>query len=261
MSQAVFGGVHRRGILAAILALPIVALGPAPAAANQEGGNDRNEQRDTQSRNEQESLNHIQLRFGDGGLFDVKYVFLIQSRFVHVTDTFSKGIGVDFENLDRADVSDVPLLGSLFDKPLRGEDLTEENRVGSVYRGGDGTLVAVVDDAVNVADSEVSVVNGKGRYRISMKPELAEVDRAQLGELGDFVSVQNLVRGAAPRETSVVLSGLTTTSEPQVEGNVPLLKDIPGLRALLVGGMYEVEKAELVILVKPSIITGDEVED
>jgi Flp pilus assembly secretin CpaC len=168
---------------------------------------------------------------------------------------------VDFENLDRADVSDVPLFGGLFDKPLRGADLTEENRVGSVYRGADGTLVAVVDQAVAVPESEVSVVNGKGRYTISMKPELTEVDSAQLGELGEIGSIQTLVKGVAPRETSIVLSGLTATAAPKAEGNIPLLGDIPGLQKLFMGGVYEVDKDELVILIRPTILRDDAVED
>jgi hypothetical protein len=256
--------MHRRWRLrrfcAAVLVSAFVALGALPGLANQDGGNDGSEQRDTQSRNEQDSLDSIPLRT-EAGLFYMKHLFVVQTRFVFATDTFFEGIGVDFDNLDRADVSDVPLLGSLFDKPLRGEDLTQENRVGSVYRGADGTLVAVVDEAVDVPESEVSVVNGKGRYTIRKKPELAEIDVSQLGALGELGSIQTLVRGVAPRETAIVLSGLTATSEPKVDGNIPLLGDIPGLRNLFMGDMHKLDKDELVIVVRPTIIRGDETEE
>jgi len=143
--------MHRRwrarDFCAVAVAMLVLTLGPSPGLANQDGGNDGSEQRDTQSRNEQDSLDSIPLRT-EAGLFYMKHLVVIQTRFVFATDTFFEGIGVDYDNLDRADVSDVPLLGGLFDKPLRGEDLTEENRVGSVYRGADGTLVAGVDEAV-----------------------------------------------------------------------------------------------------------------
>lgn len=246
-----------RGCFAAVLTMLVLALVPAPGFANPDNSNDRNEQRDTQSRNEQEGLSSIPLVTGDG-LFDLRKVILIQTRFIHVTDTFSQGIGVDFDNLDRADVSDVPLLGSLFDKPLRGEDFTAQNRVGSVYRGADGTLVAVLDDAVDVAESDVSVVNGKGRYEIRMTPELAQVDPTELGELGTLGSVQSLVRGVAPRETSIVIGGLTRTSIPEGGSKVPLLNDIPVLQRLFRGAVHQGDDNELMILIKPSIIIQEE---
>jgi hypothetical protein len=244
-------------VRAAFLALLLCLLVPAAGSANQNGGNDRNEQRDTHSRNEQKGLSSIPL-VTRHGRFDLRRVILIQTRFIHVTDTFSQGIGVDFDNLDRADVSDVPLLGSLFDKPLRGEDFTAENRVGSVYRGADGTLVAVLDDDVDVAESDVSVVNGKGRYEIRMTPKLAEVDRSQLGELGTLSSVRSLVSRVALPETSIVIRGLTDTSIPEGGSKVPLLNDIPVLQRLFRGTVHQRDENELLILVKPSIIIQDE---
>jgi general secretion pathway protein D len=68
------------------------------------------------------------------------------------------------------------------------------------------------------------------------------------------------VRGDAPRDTTIVLGGLTQTSAPETESKVPVLGDIPVLRSNLLGGAYEIEDAELVILIRPTIIMGDEVE-
>lgn len=253
------GAPARLSLAAALTALLAVLL-PVSGLANQDGGNDRNEQRDTQSRNEQQPSDHIMLRRGDG-LFDVRYVVLIQTRFIHVTDTFSEGLGVDYKNLDRADVSEVPLLGSLFERPLQGGDLTPENRVGAAYRGGDGTLVAVVDEAVDVAGSEVSVVNGKGRYVLSMAPQLTlQHALPDLGDIGALGSVQTLIRGTATRQTALVVGGLTEDTDTEADG-VPVLADVPVLRGLFMGSVHKVEDSELVILVRPSIITGDETEE
>jgi len=253
-------GRRLRRVFAAMAAASVLTLAPLPGTAN-DGGNDRNEQRDTQSRHEQPPSDRIMLRHGEG-IFEMRYVVLIQTRFIHVTDTFSEGIGVDFDILDRADVSDVPLLGSLFDKPLRGDDLTPENRVGAAYRGGDGTLVTVVDEAVDVSGSEVSVVNGKGRYVLTMAPKLAlQPDLPDLGEVGNLGSVQTLIRGTATRQTALVIGGLTEESDPDAGSGVPALADIPVLRSFFLGNVYRVEDDELVILVRPSIITGDETDD
>lgn len=248
-----------REVFAALLAVLLLGLGPGPALANPEGGNDDNEQRDTQSRNEQGRLDSIPLRT-EAGLFYIHRVVTIQNRYIHVTDSFNENVGIDYDNLDRADVSEVPLLGSLFNAPLRGDDLTEQNRVGAVYRGGDGTLVAVLNDRVNAGASDVSVVNGKGRYTFGMVPQIVQVDPAELGELGTLESVQGLLRGTATRETAIVIGGLTATSEPPAETKIPLLGDIPALRKLFLGNAYEVAEDELVIVVKPTLILGDEVQ-
>jgi hypothetical protein len=67
MGEAVFERGPARGFLAAALAVSLlVALDPAPGQANPDGGNDRNEQRDTQSRNEQATLDSIPLRTDTG---------------------------------------------------------------------------------------------------------------------------------------------------------------------------------------------------
>jgi hypothetical protein len=151
----------------------------------------------------------------------------------------------------------VPVLSSLFGDALRAEDLNEDNRVGAVYGTGDGGLAAIIDDAVQAGESEVSVVNGKYRYTLTRAPQPADPAAVDLGDLGKLPSVRQAVTGQLPDGTAIVLRGLTATTVPQVDGKVPVLSDIPGLQALFRGTVHERDK-ELIFFVRPSIIAGDE---
>lgn len=168
--------------------------------------------------------------------------------------------GVDFDNLDRVDVSDVPLFGSLFDRPLQAGDLTDANRVGAVYDAGDGTLAAVMDDDIDISDITISVVNGKGRFNFVMRPRVVETVPSALGAFGTLRSVQTTMAGAASHDTTLLLGGLTDRKVPAGEHKMPLLGDIPMLQSLFRGTVHQRDERELLILVKPSIIVREEEE-
>ncbi|GAB4359703.1 MAG: hypothetical protein Kow00114_12770 [Kiloniellaceae bacterium] len=243
---------RRRPVLAALFCLAAASALPAGAPATENENRD-NEQRDTRSRNEVSRLDHIPLQTHDGYL-RVQKIVLIETRIVAVAET---RLGVDFESLDRLDVSSVPLLGSLFDAPLKAADLSDENRVGTVYAGGDGALVAVLD-GTGAASGTLTVVNGKGRYDLVERPRLLETVPSDLGELGTLTSVRSVIDGSAPPGTTVVLGGLTATSVPETEGKVPVLGDLPVLQRLFRGSVHRREKTELIVFIRPSVIAGDE---
>jgi len=243
-----------RRFAAAVVAVLFLALAPPGALADKGGGNENTERRDTQSRNEQKAVDRISLVTDAGDLIVLRIV-LIDSRIVEVSQAAD---GVRFESLDRVDVSDIPLLGDLFGRPLRAGDLTDDNRVGAVYSAGDGTLAAVVDDSVDVGAMTISVVNGKGRFELLMPPQKAVIVPADLGEFGTLRSVQSVLAGAAPPETTMVLGGLTRTSVPQTENKVPVLGDIPVLQHLFRGTVHRREQNHLLLLIRPSIVAGEE---
>ncbi|WP_193366863.1 hypothetical protein [Pelagibius marinus] len=237
-------------LLATVLAGLFLALAPLGALANQEK---ENKDKDTQSRHELQDLAHIPLTLSGGIREDIHNVIVIQTRFITVKQT---RFGIDSDNLDRANVSEVPLLGSLFEKPLRGADLTDANRVGAVYSTGNGGLVAFVDDGVAVDESGISVVNAKFRYTLTGPAQAAQAGQLDLGELGKLTSVGQAVTGQAPEGTTIVLRGLTTTSVPPVEDKVPVLGDVPVLRQFFRGSVHSF-KDDLIFFVRPSIIAGD----
>jgi len=243
-----------RRFAAAVAAALFLALAPPSALADKGGGNENAERRDTQSRHEQGRLSRIPLRTAAGEVY-LDRIILIQARIVEVAETSA---GVDFESLDRIDVSDVPLLGSLFDKPLAAGDLTDDNRVGAVYSAGDGTLAAVVDDSIDLSASNISVVNGKGRFVLTMRPRILDIAPSELADFGALPSVRTMITGTAPRDTAIVLAGLTHTSVPQTENTVPMLGDIPLLQGLFRGTVHQRDKKQLILFIRPSIIAGDE---
>ncbi|MGF1628859.1 MAG: hypothetical protein ACFCUT_05265 [Kiloniellaceae bacterium] len=247
------GSLCKRRVLAAVVGALLVALAAPDAPARNEGG-ERNEPRDTQSRNEQSRLNHIPLITDDGRLA-ISRVILIRARIVEIAEP---SLGVEIEGLDRADVSDIPLLGSLFAKPLSAGDFTPENRVGSVYLAGEDTLAAVLDGGGDAGGRKVGVVNGKGFYEIAVESRILEVAPSDLGDFGALPSVQTMIAGTAPRETTIVLGGLTRTSVPEAGGKMPLLADIPVLKRLFRGSVHERSNGQLMILIRPTIIIGEE---
>ncbi len=243
---------------AAATAALLLLLAPF-GAAGRDGGNDRNEGdegRDTKSRHEIQSLQHIPLTVGRGLREDIRRIVTIQVRYITITRT---RFGIEAKNLDRVDVSDVPLLGSLFEHPLRAEDLNDDNRVGAVYSTGNGGLAAFISDDVALGDTAPNVVNGKYRYVPAGAPQDAEAAQIDLGDLGKLPSVRQAVTGQAPDGTTIVLRGLTSVSVPEVDGKVPALSDIPGLQELFRGTVHNYDD-ELIFFIRPSIIAGDEAE-
>ena len=247
-------GARRRAFqrrFAAAAAVLLLLLAPCGMAVAQEHGDDQGDDRDTKSRHEMRDLHYIPLTLGGGGREDIRNLVVIQARFITIKRT---SFGIDAKNLDRVNVSEVPLLGSLFDKPLRAEDLNDDNRVGSVYSTGNGSLAAFINDDVPVGD--LSVVNGKYRYTPTGASEAAQASQLDLGDLGKLSSVQQAVTGQASAETTIVLRGLTTTSLPAVEDKVPVLAEVPQLRQFFRGSVHDLDD-ELIFFIRPSIIAGD----
>lgn len=226
-----------------------VALPPALANPEQKQG----DQRDGQSRHEQGTLYRIPLRTAAGEIY-LDCMILIQARIVEVADT---SLGVEFESLDKVDVSSVPLIGGFFERPLQAGDLSEANRVGTVYDAGGGALAAVLGETAELSDVTISVVNDKGRFNLVMQPRLADAP-ADLGPLGSLRSVQTTMAGAASPDTTVVLGGLTRSSVPPGDHKLPVLGDVPMLQQLFRGTVHQRDRKELLVLIRPSVIVQEE---
>jgi len=245
--------MFQRRFVAMAIALAVLALPSAALATLEKRNNEQSEDRDGHSRHEGKRLTYVPLPKGGGGGRITRMV-LIQTRFLHVAET---SFGVDFESLDRIDVREVPLFGSIFDKGLSADDFTPETRVGSVYLAGDNSLAAVIDDNIDVANQRLDVVTGPGRYQIQMTPRLIETAPTDLGKFGELPSVEGLLTGNADPGTVIVLRGLTKTEVPEEGNKVPLLGDIPLLQSLFRGTVHQGEKKKLLIFLRPSIVMDD----
>lgn len=245
--------IQRSVIAAAFAALMLAGL-PSGVSANPDNKKDnQSEDRDGHSRHEGGRLDYLPITLGDDGTLRIKTVLLVQTRLIHVVST---SFGVDFDNLDKVDVGDVPLLGSLFGDRLDASDFNPENEVGAVYLAGADSLLVVIDDSVDVSETEPAVVNGPGVYEFLMEPKIVDVTPSDLGELGTLPSVESLLVGTAVAETAVVLSGLRRVDETQRE-KMPFLGDLPVLGRLFKGTVHRGDDRQLRIFITPSIIEDD----
>jgi hypothetical protein len=253
--------MFRRAFAAAIPALLLALLVVSPSQATQENrNNDQSDDRDGPSRNEIGRLSYIPLVTDDGRI-RINQIVVIQTRYIHIVDAGGTpdGFGVDFESLDKLDVSDVPFVSQVFGRSLSADDFTEDNRVGSVYDAGDGTLATVLNEKGVELDFRVSVVNGDGKFELLMEPKIIETAPSDLGEFGALPSVQAALTQATLRdEATVVLGGLTTETVPEAGNKVPWLGDIPVLQRLFRGTAHQGENNELLLFIKPSILVDDE---
>lgn len=253
--------MFQRALAAVVPAALMVLLLAPPLQAKQPNRNqDQSEERDGPSRNEAGRLSYIPLVTEDGR-FRITQLVFIETRFMHVVDTSgtADGFGVDFENLDKIDVSDIPLIGSVMGRSVSAEDFTDKNRVGSVYDAGNGTLVTVLQDFVLELDTRVSVVNGSGRFKLLMEPRIIETTPTDLGEFGAIPSVRSaLTQVVLPDEATLVLGGLTREKVPDEANKVPWIGDIPVLQHLFRGTAHSGENSELILFITPSILEGDD---
>jgi hypothetical protein len=241
-----------RSFTAAALA-GLLALAPLGAQANQEP--DKQEERDGQSRHESGQLNHLPLVFGNDRFMRVVQVVMILQEVTYLTTT---AFGVDFKSDDRVGLGGLPVLGGLFEKSYEADDFTEENRVGSVFRSGDDKLAVVLTGPTALDGYRVVVFNGKGHYEIGGRPKLTEVSPASLLQLGSIPSMAQLIRGQAAKETVQLLAGLTAGTAPPPDPKVQALADVPLLQKLLLGTAHEDDDNNLMILLRTSIVMGDE---
>lgn len=251
--------MFQRALITAVPALLLALLPVPPVQATQQEQN-RSEDRDGPSRNEVGRLSYIPLVTADGQVRIRRLVF-IETRFIHVVETSGSadGFGVEFENLDKIDVSEVPFLGSVLGRSVSADDFTEEGRVGSVYDAGDGTLAAVMNGYELVVETRVSVVNGKGRFMVHVEPRIVETTPTDLGEFGALPSVRDALTQISLRdEATVVLGGLTSEAVPEAANKVPWLGDIPVLQHLFRGTAHRGEDNELMIFIKPSVLVNEE---
>lgn len=251
----------RRAVAMATLAglmVGVSALFPGPALATLKGNNENQQDqdgRDGHSRHEGVRLGYVPVVVDDRGSLRINTVIVIQTRFIHVSPTSP---GVDYKNLDVVDVGDVPLLGGLFGDRLDADDFNQGNRVGSAFLAGQNSLAAVIVDDVVVPDVRPTVVNGKGSYEITGTPQVVETAPVDMGELVELPVIKNLMAGKLTPEQTMVIAGITATSVPDNADKVPFLGDIPVLQRLFLGDVHRGDDQELHILIRPSIVVGDE---
>ncbi len=246
--------MFKRSFVAVALAAVFLALAPAGAVrANPD--QDQEDDRDGQSRHEVGQLNHLPLVLADNRFMRVVQIVVLLRTVQYLSLTAA---GVDFNSDDRVGLGGVPVIGGLFEKTYDEDDFTEENRIGSVFRDGDGTMAVVLSSERPLDGVKFVVFNGKGHYEVREGPKLTEVAPTSLAQLGAIPSMEQLLRGQAAKETVQLLAGLLASGTPKTETPLPALGDIPLLQKQFLGTAHEGDDDELVLMIRPSIVMGDE---
>lgn len=245
----------QRSVTAAALALLLLAGLSGAALANPDNKKNDAEDRDGQSRHESGQLNHLPLVFGNGSFMRVVQVFMLLQEVTYVTTT---AFGVDFTSDDRVGLGGLPVVGGLFEKTYDADDFTPENRVGSVFRSGDDTMAVVLTGDSVLDGHKIVFFNGKGHYEVVERPKLTEVSPASLAQLGTIPSMEQLIRGQAAMDVVRILAGMTATTVPPADSKLPVLGDVPSLQSLFVGTAHQGDDQELLIMLRPSLVMGDE---
>ena len=181
---------------------------------------------------------------------------MIDARIIEVTD------------VNKLDLSGVPLFGSFVGPEFNGDDMTEENKVGNVYSTGNGGLYVVLQPTAlgNPGQLNLSrLIVFNDDYSQEVKPLKVNLDPSQaeteqsLGSLAGLPSVRSVTTDVAvPDGGTVLLGGLTQEEHRNDESQVPYLSDIPLLGSLFRGTAHQEGRSTLLILIKPSVLVRDD---
>ncbi|MEX2409008.1 MAG: hypothetical protein WD489_07865 [Rhodovibrionaceae bacterium] len=176
---------------------------------------------------------------------------------------------VEATSVDKLDLSAIPLFGALVGPEFNGDDMTEENKIGNVFRTGNESLFIALDPAAaeNSAASQVAfprVVIFNQKLSFEIKPLEYTFTTGGTGIEGSLGELQGLgsVREATtqvivPDGNTILLGGLRETDYGS-DSKIPFLSEIPMLNRLFAGTAHRAEKNTLLILIKPSILTQEE---
>lgn len=168
---------------------------------------------------------------------------------------------VEQVSVDKLDLSSIPLLGNLFGPEFRAADMTAETEIGKVYHTGDGGLfVALQQRARSMIDRpRVLVFNDKHSYELITRPTVVDqkIVLTLIGELSPLPSVRSILTPpTADSGTPLVLETLPDEATA-ARDRIPFFSDIPALRRLFAGTAHRSRNDALLILIRPSVITGD----
>lgn len=171
---------------------------------------------------------------------------------------------VEVTDVNKLDLSDIPLFGGLVGPEFNGDDMTEENKVGNVYSNGNNVLFVVLQptalgDPGQLNISRLIVFNDDYSHevkplRINLSPTEAETEKS-LGSLAPLPSVRSVTTEVTvPDAGTILLGGLKQEDHLDDESQVPFLGDIPVLGGLFRGTAHQSGRSNLLIMITPSVL-------
>ena len=240
----------KRSLIAVMIAALLSVQVPADVWANQDGGgNDRSEQRDTQSRNEQTALQVLPLLLGKNlQLRIVMMVIMMQN----ITYQLLMSPGVNVTSQNRVGLGG--LFGGIFAKTYSAEDFLKTLEVGSVYDAGNGRVGIALKGDLRLEDYKIIVFNGENQYDVTGRPQIQQIDPQVLAQFGAIQAVIQLLNYTL---NPLVFNAM---AEMQADGNLAAdltpqdQTDLLLLRRLLIGKVYIGADNTLLILIPPAIV-------
>jgi hypothetical protein len=238
---------------AALLATTLLATTPGAVQANPD--QQQQDRRDGQSRHELGPYSYLPLVLANARRLQIAAIVLMMQRATYLT---LMSAGVDPTSASRVGLGGVPVLGGLFSKTYGPDDFTDDKDVGTVYFAGDDTLALALEGDMKLEDYKIIVFNGEHQYDLRARPQLQQIPPERLAQLGAVTVVSQLLTRTIAPEGMTLITGLKPDGNPGLEPGVPVLQDLPMLRRFFAGDVYRGGDKTLLIMVRPSIVAGDE---
>ena len=267
----------QNGLLPVFFAL-VFSIGTAAAENNNDGGNS-SDGNGGRSAEESWIQDHIRLTYSDGQLEKILRILLTNLRRAPTQQTAESGatppkqvmidVGlVEVNNVNKLDLSGVPLFGSFIGPEFNARDMTGGTKVGNVFRTGNGGLFLALEPQAFGGEDTVDInrlvlFNQDFSYevkplRLTLVPNLGAAEGG-LGALAPLLSVRSVTTEVRlPDAGTILLGGLKQEEHRNDESQLPFLGDIPQLGKLFAGTAHQADERTLLIMIKPSILAGED---
>jgi len=139
-------------------------------------------------------------------------------------------------------------------------------RTGSTVTGSQGTtnpFTTIQREDVGLTLEVTPHINSDSLVRLLIHQEVSEVDASSLTVIGSEAAA-DLITNKRTIDTTIlvengeviILGGLIRDKETQAESRVPLLGSIPGLGALFRSRTKNIEKQNLLVFLRPTVLTS-----
>ena len=139
-------------------------------------------------------------------------------------------------------------------------------RTGSTVTGSQGTtnpFTTIQREDVGLTLEVTPHINSDSLVRLLIHQEVSEVDASSLTVIGSEAAA-DLITNKRTIDTTIlvengeviILGGLIRDKETQAESRVPLLGSIPGLCALFRSRTKNIEKQNLLVFLRPTVLTS-----
>jgi hypothetical protein len=249
----------KRGMVAALLAAALLVQASGGVLATQKGNKDHEDDRDGQSRNESEYLNHVPLVLSNEDTLRLASIVILSQTLSYIT---LASLGVDVVSQDRIGLGGLGVISGLFDKTYNSDDFTAENDVGTVFRAGDDKLMIALKDDLKLADHQVIIFNTNKEFQVRGKPTIDQISPESLTTLGTISIINQLLLHTVAPEGMTLLGNLNVDPAADQRSaqnvGVDVATELPVLRDHVVGRAYLGPNNTILVVVRPATVVGDD---